>query len=180
MASLRPAAGTVRSWSTTRRISPTTASCRTRKVAFVHVALPGTQLPSTYEKAAQACAAHGLTTSQHWVHAVSLASPQWAIPLMGLMMRRGDSERPDALVITDDNLVPQVTAGLAAAGVQVPGDVDVVAHANFPYPTPSAVPVIRLGFSIRQAFHTAVKLIDLQRQGGGIRRRTCCATHPAC
>ena len=49
-------------------------------------------------------------------------------------------DRPDALVITDDNLVPAATAGVLAAGRRVPADLEVVAHANFPHVTPSAVP----------------------------------------
>ncbi len=53
-----------------------------------------------------------------------------------LLVQGAPGERPDGLVITDDNLVPDLTAGLAESGVK---DV-VVAHTNFPHPTPSAVP----------------------------------------
>jgi len=45
--------------------------------------------------------------------------------------------RPDALVVADDNLVTCATQGIAASGVQVPGELDVVAHCNFPHPLPA-------------------------------------------
>ena len=52
----------------------------------------------------------------------------------------------------DDNLVPDATAGLVAADVRVPYDIEVVAHANLPHSTPSAVPARRIGFNVRQLY----------------------------
>ena len=57
-------------------------------------------------------------------------------------------ERPDGLIVTDDNLLTSASEGLLAAGVRVPEEVSVVALTNFPNLVPSAVPVTRIGFDI--------------------------------
>jgi hypothetical protein len=48
--------------------------------------------------------------------------------------------------------------------VRVPDEVAVVGHTNFPWPTPSAVPVKRLGFNVRKILAVALDLIDQQRR----------------
>ena len=82
-----------------------------------------------------------------------------------LLMRAAPQDRPDGLVVQDDNLVPEITAGLLESGVRVPEDVEVVAHANFRWLTPSAVPATRLGFDIRQLLQICVESIASQRRG---------------
>jgi DNA-binding LacI/PurR family transcriptional regulator len=77
----------------------------------------------------------------------------------------GQSERPDALLILDDNLVEHATAGLIAAGVRVPEDLDVVAHCNFPWPTPSVLPLTRIGFNNTEVVRHCVDLIDAMCAG---------------
>jgi len=52
-----------------------------------------------------------------------------------------------------------------AAGVNVPADVEVVAHCHFPRSSPSMMPMKRVGFDTQQVMETAVNIIDMQRQG---------------
>jgi len=61
--------------------------------------------------------------------------------------------------------VPFATAGIAELGVRVPGDLMVVAHTNFPYPTYSAVPAVRLGVDIRQLMNTVIDLLERKQRG---------------
>ena len=70
------------------------------------------------------------------------------------------------MIIGDDNLVPAVILGLLDAGIRVPEDISVVAHCNFPGPTPSLLPVTHLGYDSRQLLHLLMESIDLQIQGG--------------
>ena len=77
----------------------------------------------------------------------------------------GQRDRPDALIISDDNLVEHATAGIVAAGIGVPGDCAIVAHCNFPWPTPSALPMRRLGYDAREVIRVALESIDRQRRG---------------
>jgi DNA-binding LacI/PurR family transcriptional regulator len=107
----------------------------------------------------------GMACPMHWVQAVDHLHPRWANPLVQLLMRAPAGERPDALLITDDNLVEPATAALLAAGIQVPRDLSVVAHCNFPDPSNSHVPAERLGFDVRQTLLRAVELIDLHHAG---------------
>ena len=72
---------------------------------------------------------------------------------------------PDALLISDDNLVEHATAGLVAAGARVPEDVEVVAHCNFPWPTPSVLSVERLGYDAREVLDRCLRAIDDRRSG---------------
>ncbi|MBA3686421.1 MAG: GntR family transcriptional regulator [Planctomycetes bacterium] len=73
-------------------------------------------------------------------------------------------DRPDCLLISDDNLVPAVTAGILDAGL-APADIQVVAHANFPDPIPSAVPCRRYGYDGRSILATALAEIGRLRDG---------------
>jgi len=119
-----------------------------------------------FEKWRRLAGTHGLELKPQWVHAIP-ASTAWAAgPLTHLLFDACRAEnRPDALVITDDNLVPAATDGLKAARVKTPRDVHVIAHANFPNPTPSAVPVTRLGYDVRKLFATCVERLEQQRRG---------------
>ncbi|HUU68288.1 MAG TPA: hypothetical protein VM186_02090 [Planctomycetota bacterium] len=80
-------------------------------------------------------------------------------------MHAGRFERPDGLIISDDNPVEPATAGLVDAGVRVPKDLTVVAHANSPWPTASYVKAKRLGFDCLRLIQIAVDSIDAQRCG---------------
>ena len=70
-----------------------------------------------------------------------------------LLCSRSAPDRPDCLLIEDDNLVPHVTAGIVDAGL-LPVDIALAAHANFPDVTRSAVPCLRYGYD-------AARLLDL-------------------
>jgi DNA-binding LacI/PurR family transcriptional regulator len=107
----------------------------------------------------------GLRIEPHWVQAVSGGDYSWARQVTGLLFQGPREGRPDALVITDDNLVPEATAGLRAAGVRTPSDAMVIAHANFPYSTPAAVPVTRLGFDMAPLLGLCMERLEQQRRG---------------
>lgn len=109
-------------------------------------------------------ARRGMETRPYWIQAVSPILPKPAQACMHLLMHDGQSQRPDALFVTDDNLVEYATAGLVDAGVRVPDALDVVAHCNFPWPTTGALPVRRIGFDARECLRACVKSIDAQRQ----------------
>ena len=136
-----------------------------RRVAFVSVAQAG---PTMQGAAQAALAAHGLETRPWWRVEASEQYPAAVQSLMQMMMRLPAGDRPDALVITDDHLVPDATAGLVAAGVCVPRDLAVVAHANFPLPTASALPVVRLGFDVRRVVAICLDVLDQRRVGAAV------------
>ncbi|HYG74240.1 MAG TPA: GntR family transcriptional regulator [Planctomycetota bacterium] len=111
-------------------------------------------------------AARGLISHPWWTQQATQSYPRAAFQIVRLLMQARDSaERPDGLIITDDNLVEQATAGLVAAGVRVPEELDVVAHCNFPWPTPNVVPVTRVGYDSRKILQAGMNAIDQERSG---------------
>lgn len=101
-------------------------------------------------------ARRGMKTRSWWQQALDVRSPAWAKPYAELLGRSDD--RPDGLIIANDNLVEHACAGLASAGVRVPEQMDVVAHCNFPWATPSLLPVQRLGYDARDVLDTFLEL----------------------
>jgi hypothetical protein len=77
----------------------------------------------------------------------------------------GRDDRPDAVFVTDDNLVTPLLAGLKRAKVRVQRDVYVLAHCNWPRPIGASDGVEHIGFDVREVLVTAKECIDLQRAG---------------
>jgi DNA-binding LacI/PurR family transcriptional regulator len=90
---------------------------------------------------------------------------EWTGHLTHLLVSAPPDERPDGLVIVDDNLVEHACGGLLKAGLRLPEDIDVVAHCNFPAPTASALPVARLGYDIPRILEFALDVMSRQRKG---------------
>jgi DNA-binding transcriptional regulator YhcF (GntR family) len=83
--------------------------------------------------------------------------------LIALLFERTD--RPEAIFVTDDNLVAPLLIGLNRAGL-VPGrDVYVLAHCNWPRPVGMEQGVEHIGFDVREVLAEARNCIEAQRQG---------------
>lgn len=126
---------------------------------------------SMYRDISNRLAERGIETRPYWWQSAGANHPETARNVIHLLMAGCDpSQRPDGLVITDDNLVPHATAGLLAAGVRVPDEVEVVAHANFPWSTTSVVPAVRIGFDVRRMLAYCIDTIDRARRGEPAKR----------
>ncbi len=110
-------------------------------------------------------ARRGVNSGSHWVQAVDVTYPQCAISAVELLFYSGNSHRPDALIIADDNLVESATTGLLHAGVKTADQVKIVAHCNFPWPKSGALPTKRLGFDMREWLQACFECMDQQRHG---------------
>lgn len=111
-----------------------------------------------------ACAREcGLRTRHAWIHYFDPKSNPSARAVAELLMSLPRRQRPDAVYINDDHLVQQAVLGLADAGVRVPRDLSVIAHANFPHRDRLALPVTRLGPDIGQILRAAVGLLAGQQ-----------------
>ena len=118
----------------------------------------------TDEETRALAAARGLIVRPHWLQGGHPSSLEWMRKLAMLLLHESQTEHPDALVITDDNLVEGVTEGVLASGARG-AHLEVVAQANFPYPTQSAVPAKRLGYDITQLMAVCLERIEQQRRG---------------
>lgn len=86
-----------------------------------------------------------------------------------LLMAGPERQRPDCLLITDDNLVPHATAGVVDAGLAGSGAVDIAAHANYPGPTIAALPCMRFGPDMTEQIRMAVAEVAARAAGGPAR-----------
>lgn len=116
-------------------------------------------------KIVAAAAQRGLTTPAYWRQSVDREHNRWARNCAHMLLRGPAQDRPDALLIADDNLVEHAMTGIVDAGVKVPDELDVVAHCNLPWATPSVVPARRLGFDAREVMRECIAQIDIQRRG---------------
>lgn len=107
----------------------------------------------------------GLTVHKPWIQWIGRSHPRFAENLVPLMLDYPPSERPDGLIIADDNLIEHASAGIVASGVRVGVDLDVIAHCNWPWPVPSVLPMERIGFDATDLLRRAIQGIVAQRHG---------------
>jgi DNA-binding transcriptional regulator YhcF (GntR family) len=107
----------------------------------------------------------GIVTHRRWNQRVDLNHPESAANIMELLFHAGQDERPDGLIVTDDNLVEPALAGLRAAGVQPGAGAVIVAHCNFPRRIGGDPEVRWLGYDVRRMLRTALEDIDARRRG---------------
>jgi DNA-binding LacI/PurR family transcriptional regulator len=137
-----------------------------RRLALITV--PGLASPAFVELWRGLLAQHGLAYDPALVQVAEQKDPRWAGHLVLALFRGPAEQRPDGLLIADDNLVDHACAGLMQLGLRVPEDLDVVAHANFPLAAPAIMPVIRLGFDVPQAFALAMDILARQQRGEAV------------
>jgi DNA-binding LacI/PurR family transcriptional regulator len=131
-------------------------------ISACNVSAHATQL--TEELFVRCCRARGLMTRECWMQGVNTTSDWSAVRAMQLLMDN-KANRPDGLIISDDNLVEHATRGLALAGVSIPKQLDVIAHCNYPARPSASMPVTFLGFDARQVLRACFDSLDQQRKG---------------
>jgi len=129
-------------------------------VAGLDLSFTGRYTPQRLQAAIES---RGMVTRPFWNLQLESVRPQGVQACANLLMHC--TERPDAIVIADDNLVPNFTAGLLASGVRIPDDLEIVAHANFPWPTQSMAPARRIGFDIHRLLEMCIEILAAQRDG---------------
>ncbi|NNM89075.1 MAG: substrate-binding domain-containing protein, partial [Phycisphaerae bacterium] len=116
----------------------------------------------------EAVARHGLSSAARWFQGLDLAHPECATNAVELMFYAGANQRPDGLIIADDNLLETALSGLLMAGVKVGADLDLVAHCNFPKPRTTTLPIKRVGFDVHDVMAACLAGIDAQIQGATV------------
>ncbi|TVR15742.1 MAG: GntR family transcriptional regulator [Planctomycetota bacterium] len=93
-----------------------------------------------------------------WLLEININSPHTAGNLVPLLWSLPQAERPQAILISDDHLVPSVTKAFRrCTGQDVP---HVLAHANHPRMSRSAVPAQRYGFRAEDILANAIELLE--------------------
>jgi DNA-binding LacI/PurR family transcriptional regulator len=106
---------------------------------------------------------------RHWYMGANLGTARWASSWAELLMHQQD--RPDGVIVLDDNLIGPVLEGLANAGMHIGQDIDVVTHCNFPVTQKMPDAVCRIGFDNRQFLAMALNLIQRHREGRPLPRK---------
>jgi len=108
----------------------------------------------------------GAEVRPYWIQPIPVGPTfRGAAHVVNMMMQLEGDKRPNGLIIHDDNLVEHAMAGLLAAGVKVPDELEVVANCNFPAPVPSVLPVRHLGSDLRLVIKECLRVIEMQRRG---------------
>lgn len=107
-------------------------------------------------------ASNNVNCPPHWQIPFNINTPLTVQSVVRLLFH--GQEKPDGLIITNDNLVDDAVAGLVAEGVKIPTDLEVVAHCNFPWPPLKTFPFRRLGPDIREMLCGCLDVIDNMRQ----------------
>lgn len=107
----------------------------------------------------------GIEVRSCWMHSLSHTHAAWAGSVIESVFGTS-GDRPDALLIASDDLVPHATAALKDAGLRAPEDIDIVGLCHFPWPTPSALPIVRAGFDVLALLRACAELIIDVRKGG--------------
>lgn len=89
---------------------------------------------------------------------ISINSSHTSANLMPLLWSLPADERPQAILITDDHLVPAVTKALKSCIQQEPLP-HIMAHANYPRMSRSALPAQRYGFYAADILKHAIELL---------------------
>lgn len=121
--------------------------------------------PAYLRAVAMAIRRAGLSTERRWTIQIEHTSPATARDVTRLLFDAGHRERPDALLITNDNLADEAINGMIEAGVRS-GDVSIVAHCNFPWPKPAKLATSRLGYDSRQVIDLCIKTLRSMRDTG--------------
>jgi DNA-binding LacI/PurR family transcriptional regulator len=108
-------------------------------------------------------AAHGLRVEQSFIQPIHPLLARFAGNTVRLMMQT--THPPDSILIHDDILVESATSALRDMQIRCPEQVEVVAHANFPYITPSFVEATRIGFDVSAFLRAGLDLIDQRCRG---------------
>jgi hypothetical protein len=101
-----------------------------------------------------------------WIQSVAVDHPQWANNVTRLLFDRQRERRPDALIITDDNLSLPACLALLELGHGIGDDVQVITHCNFPQPQLPFPRAHRLGFDINAMVGAALDTLATLRGGG--------------
>lgn len=134
----------------------------TKLAVICHCPLQNSWNP-VFEEISLAATQHKLRIEPFWAQVCSVLLHESARGIAHLLMQC--RETPDAIIVTDDNLVEATTLGLLDAGITPGRDLPVVAHTNFPYPVTAHGQVTRLGFDVEEMLLGCLHSIDERRRG---------------
>jgi len=83
--------------------------------------------------------------------------------LVRLLMWLPREKRPEAIIVADDNLTEPVCNTLRLLNVNVPEDLEIVSHCNFPRTSSTSMPVKFIGYDIHALMKRCIEILKLER-----------------
>jgi hypothetical protein len=109
--------------------------------------------------------AYGLSSKQSWMQYVSRDFLNAARRITWLWFELSRIQRPDGLLILDDNLLEHVLAGLEDMGVKPGKDVQIISRTNWPVEHLAQRSVHRFGFHAGQILVTSCRTLQALKRG---------------
>ncbi|WP_157473509.1 GntR family transcriptional regulator [Lentisphaera araneosa] len=103
----------------------------------------------------------GLEMDASMLQSLDIHHLSWTKNLLSLIFKA--EEKPDSLIVFDDNFLPEVEEVLEQ--LELIGKVQVLSHANFPLLQKSKHSCLRLGYDVRDIFQQIINHINKQRLG---------------
>ena len=100
-----------------------------------------------------------LAIAPDWVQGATKGLAVANEQLVHLLFRTPANERPDGLIIADDNLEPDILRALLRLGLEIDRDVTVVAHCNWPAGQLSPLPIAHLGYGVPELLNQAIAMV---------------------
>jgi len=136
-----------------------------RRIAFILA--PGLQGDFT-EQLKKSFARRKLVFVPQWHQVCNLEYAEAAANVVRLLMSLPKSERPNAILVGDDNFIEPVCEGLKLAGIKVPEELEIVSHCNFPRTSLPTLPVKLIGYDIHGLLLRCLEILRLQKSSGNI------------
>lgn len=114
----------------------------------------------------------GFEMRDHWLCELPTGHDQTVDSVVRLLFDYPESERPDAIIISNDSFVESTFAALHHIGIGVGREVDIVAHCNWPWPVRSPLPVNRIGFHTHDFIKEGIAILGDISSGKTPRRLT--------
>ena len=121
-------------------------------------------LPKQFQHIADAVRKAGGTCEPTWIHCVDPCTPVVAYQTTLLLLDRPPAQRPEALALMDDHLLPPVLAAIKKLGLRIPTDLSVSVQAHY-LPVGPPDNCIRLGFDVATFMAEIVDLLGKARRG---------------
>lgn len=128
--------------------------------------------PETAETFRQSLAEHGLDCNSGCIQYPRRSLKDSARCAVDLMMQLQPANRPDSLIIADDNMIEGSVETLTSSGIKVPEELALVTMNNFPHIVQSQLPVTRLGFDIPALLGLLMKQLREVSEGRDIPENT--------
>lgn len=107
----------------------------------------------------------GLALAPEFHQFIHLEAPWSAEYVARLLFRLPRNERPDGLLISDDNLTTPALLGVSAAlGEGEAAKLPIVSHVNLPLPDRSLLPGRGFGFDLEELLGTVVRVLSTPRE----------------